>query len=265
MMRSLFSAISGLRAHQTWMDVIGNNIANVNTTGFKEGRVRFTDVLYQLIHGAGAPGNNLGGINPEQIGLGASIAAIDTIQTQGALQMTGKPTDLAIQGDGFFIVQDASGNKFYTRDGAFGTDANGDLVNPATGMHVLDASGNKITIPNTIVSFTIDQQGNIIGVDANGNQQQIAQIGLATFANPAGLSKVGQNLFAETPNSGTANAGAPGTNGRGLIASGYLEMSNVDLAQEFTNMILAQRGFQANARTITTSDEMLQELVNLKR
>ncbi|MCS7294079.1 MAG: flagellar hook protein FlgE [Dehalococcoidia bacterium] len=424
MMRSMFSAISGLRAHQTWMDVIGNNIANVNTTGFKVGRVRFTDILSQLVRGASGPTDQRGGINPLQIGLGAVVGAVDTIHTQGALQLTGKPSDLAIQGDGFFVVSDGS-QTLYTRDGAFDIGSDLRLVNPSNGFYVLgwqaDANGNvdpagpvgpitipigqqldavpttQITVqgnldanqdtaatpphyvtkvsvvdsqgkrhefyilfektgPNTwnytlqeddprtsstteddpefdlggttngtlvfdvngnldvsassiaavdldasaggadvvsvtpdftrltqlaasstanaaangapagsLTTFTVSQSGEVLGIYSNGVTKVIGQVALALFTNPGGLMKVGGNAYLPTVNSGEPIIGPADSGGRGKIASGYLEMSNVDLAQEFTSMIMAQRGFQANSRVITTSDEVLQELVNLRR
>jgi flagellar hook protein FlgE len=424
MMRSMFSAISGLRAHQTWMDVIGNNIANVNTTGFKVGRVRFTDILSQLVRGASGPTETRGGINPLQIGLGAVVGAVDTIHTQGALQLTGKPSDLAIQGDGFFVVSDGS-QTLYTRDGAFDIGSDLRLVNPSNGFYVLgwqaDANGNvdtagpvgPITIPigqqldavpttqitvqgnldanqdpaaatphfvtkvsitdslgkrhefyilfdkagtntwnytlqeddprttstteddpdfalggttsgtlvfdadgnldlaassisavdldstaggassitvtpdfsrltqlaapysanaaangapaGSLTTFTVSQSGQVLGIYSNGVTKVVGQIALALFTNPGGLMKVGGNAYQPTVNSGEPIVGPPDSGGRGKIASGYLEMSNVDLAQEFTSMIMAQRGFQANSRVITTSDEVLQELVNLRR
>ncbi|MBO9386262.1 MAG: flagellar hook protein FlgE [Thermomicrobium sp.] len=424
MMRSMFSAISGLRAHQTWMDVIGNNIANVNTTGFKVGRVRFTDILSQLVRGASGPTETRGGINPLQIGLGAVVGAVDTIHTQGALQLTGKPSDLAIQGDGFFVVSDGS-QTLYTRDGAFDIGSDLRLVNPSNGFYVLgwqaDANGNvdtagpvgPITIPigqqldavpttqitvqgnlnanqdpaaatphfvtkvsitdslgkrhefyilfdkagtntwnytlqeddprttstteddpdfalggttsgtlvfdadgnldlaassisavdldstaggassitvtpdfsrltqlaapysanaaangapaGSLTTFTVSQSGQVLGIYSNGVTKVIGQIALALFTNPGGLMKVGGNAYLPTVNSGEPIVGPADSGGRGKIASGYLEMSNVDLAQEFTSMIMAQRGFQANSRVITTSDEVLQELVNLRR
>lgn len=414
MMRSMYAGVSGLRNHQIRMDVIGNNIANVNTVGFKAGRVNFQEIFNQTIRGASSPLGQRGGTNPQQVGLGMGLSSIDTLQTQGNLQTTGKMTDLAIQGNGFFVLN-ADGNMAYTRDGAFDLDANGDLINPANGMKVqgwmadttgafpaknpntikdikipvgqsiaaastgrvafaknLDAgtvlngtyvtsidvfdslgarrsvtmtfektavdpgppatstwtwtaSGDGTTVlPNTLtfdangnltgggtatmqvngsagatspftvnldfngltqyaagstvaatsrdgypmgslMTFTIDSTGTVTGVYSNGITQKIAQVAVATFANPGGLLKMGENLFQESNNSGIRDIGETGTGGRGTIAPGTLEMANVDLSLEFTNMISTQRGFQANSRIITTSDEMLQELVNLKR
>ena len=468
MMRSLFSGVSGLQNHQTRMDVVGNNIANINTTGFKKGRVNFQDMLYQQLQGAARPTEEIGGVNPKEVGLGMSIAAIDTIHTQGSLQSTGNITDLAIMGQGFFVLAEGN-NQLYTRAGAFGLDNEGTLVNPANGMKVqgwmtetvdgvtlLEVSRNvgDITIPiggkdparatnlvefacnldkrtpfipegadeaavrqgtwntqieiydtfgqihilqttftrvpdtanswtvavavdpqaevatNTAVglgeaapaaggaavytvnfdnngtivsavdadgnvsggdaggqvvmnvafdvpatdpdadgaqtrqlftldmgnvggftraltqfaesssskavtqdgytmgyleSFKIDQSGVITGVYSNGTNRTIAQVALATFTNQGGLEKNGDTAFVVSNNSGNANIGPSGIAGRGKVISGTLEMSNVDMAAEFTAMIVTQRGFQANSRTIQTADQLLQEVLTLKR
>jgi flagellar hook protein FlgE len=416
MIRSMFSAISGLRNHQTMMDVVGNNISNVNTTGFKSSTTVFQDVLSQIIRGGGAAQDDLGGTNPAQVGLGSRIAAITTNFGQGALQRTGRATDLAIQGDGFFVVQQA-GQELFTRAGSFSIDALGRLVtqeggfimgwgadaagnvntnagigalqipvgdltspNPtgrvsiggnlpadaddgtiiANSVEIFDEQGNPWTLsvrfektgddawsveidyvdpdtgeltgtytavgsltfgpdgeltsdfeedvasglpasftgdfvlsfgteggPNRLTqfgalstvaileqngsaagalqSFTVSQEGLIVGSYSNGRTKAIGQIALASFANPEGLEKVGGSNYRATMNSGLAQLGTAGAGGRGLMSTGTLEMSNVDLAQEFTNLIVAQRGFQANSRVVTTSDELLQEVVNLKR
>jgi flagellar hook protein FlgE len=462
MMRSLYAGVSGLQNHQTRMDVIGNNISNVNTIGFKKGRVNFQDLLSQNMQGAARPNEDLGGVNPKQVGLGVNISAIDTLHLQGALQTTGVVSDVAIQGNGFFVMQ--SGDKtFFTRAGAFGVDEVGTLVNPANGMRVqgwtaqtidgeqfintasdvgdlvipigskdsaaattevflasnldkrtpevipgagpadiqagtwtidkdiYDAFGNTHTlridftkIPgvnnqwqaqvtvdpeaevatnatvdigtannntntftvefdnfgailqavddagdvidvgelqvltsfdvtdstpdaggaairqtfnlnlgtvgsmvNSLTQFAessstkayrqngypmgylenyqIDQRGNITGVYSNGTNRLIGKIALASFTNPGGLEKAGESTYATTNNSGEANIGESGIAGKGKIISGALEMSNVDLAEQFTDMIVTQRGFQANSRTIQTSDQMLQEVLTLKR
>jgi flagellar hook protein FlgE len=265
----MFSAVSGLRNHQTWLDVVGNNIANVNTSGFKYGRINFQDTLSQTISGPTAPGSPVGGTNARQIGLGASIGAVDTVHTQGSLLSTDRVLDVAIQGNGFFMVSDTAAT-YYTRDGAFSLDGDGFLVVPSTGMYVLDASGAQIQFPITatspaLESVSIGRDGTITGFFDDGTNSVIAQLGLARFANPDGLLKIGDNMFRETPNSGAPQAGAPQTDGRGTISSGFIEMSNVDLAQQFTFMIMAERGFQANSRVITTADEMLLDLVNIKR
>ncbi|MBE3572682.1 MAG: flagellar hook-basal body complex protein [Moorella humiferrea] len=284
MMRSLYSGVSGLRTHQLRMDVIGDNIANVNTVGFKRSTVTFKDVFYQTLRGGSAgatTATGLGGTNPQQIGLGVTLNSIDVVHTQGAAASTGNGTDLMIQGDGFFIVADASGNAYLTRSGAFHFDDEGYLVN-ADGFKVakeatFDTTNNKITVGSYIQidkdaqSYSIDKEGKVSfvkkdGTNVDGTQNQIK---LAKVINPAGLEKVGSSLYKYTVAAGEATVEGAGTKDTSLantsIIPSALEMSNVDLAQEFTDMIITERGFQANARTITTSDQMLQELVNLKR
>ena len=463
MMRSLYAGVSGLQNHQTRMDVIGNNIANVNTYGFKRGRVDFQDMISQQLSGAAKPTDEKGGVNPKEVGLGMSVAAIDTIFNQGNLQSTGVATDVAIQGNGFFVMQ--SGEKtYYTRAGNFGLDMNGTLVNPANGMRVqgwmaqnvngeqivttsatptdlvipvgskdpahatenvdfmcnlnkntpeilegaseadvikgtwntefkiydsfgndhnlnvsfrrvtgqpnqweatvnvdpentdgtetrvglgttdgtantfiitfdntgtlqsvtdsagnvtnpegqivlqtsfnvvganLDADGNparqtlninlgtigsqKNTITQSAASsstkafyqdgytmgyldsYKIDSSGTITGVYSNGTNRTIGQIALATFANQGGLEKAGDNTFVESNNSGLANIGPSGIAGKGSLLAGALEMSNVDLSEQMTDMIVTQRGFQGNAKTIQTADTLLETVLGLKR
>jgi flagellar hook protein FlgE len=392
MLRSLFSGISGLRAHQQMMDVTGNNIANVNTAGFKSSSAVFEDTLSQMLRGAGAPKPGSGGTNPAQVGLGVKMAGITTNFAQGAAQTTGRSTDLMIQGDGFFVLQDA-GQQLFTRAGAFAFDTTGRLTAPngaivqgwtavngvvdtnasagdiqlpigtllppaatanvtvggnlpadtpsilplVTSIATYDQQGNKVTLsvsftktsttswdvtvsdgtttsgvqaltfnpdgstpsPTSIIfngvnidlagvtdyagsttvaatgqdgstvgglqAFTMAPDGTLMGVFSNGLKQPLGQIAMANFNNPPGLEKVGDSFYRSTVNSGTAQLGTAGQGGRGMLASGSLEMSNVDLAQEFTNLIIAQRGFQANSKVIVTSDEILQDLVNLKR
>ena len=431
MMRSLFSGVSGLRNHQVRMDVIGNNISNVNTVAFKAGRVTFKEGFAQLLQGASRPPGDLGGINPIQVGLGMQIGSVDMMFSQGNLESTGLTTDLAIQGDSFFVVTKGTQN-YYTRSGNFQLDADGQLVSPTNGfvvqgkmadngvfldgvrpivlpvgqktaakatdmvklagnldaaapiftgtfnaagradplnvdswsetsITVFDSLGNQhdlklqfwktaadtwswqvdgtnlpagFTPPNStpqtltfdttgiltaaaptsppVVSFTpaganqvdvtldlggntvngitsfagtntavlkdqngyeagqlqnfsIDRTGLITGAFTNGTNVILAQIVLADFNNPGGLLRVGDNMYAVSGNSGGAVLGYSLEGIQSTMTSGALEMSNVDLAQEFTNMIVTQRGFQANSRVITSSDEMLQELVNLKR
>lgn len=463
MMRSLYSGVSGLQNHQTRMDVIGNNISNVNTTGFKRGRVNFQDMISQQIAGAAKPTEELGGVNPKDVGLGMTVATIEQVFTQGNLQSTGVSTDVAIQGNGFFILKDGD-ESFYTRNGQFGLDVNGTLVNPANGQRVQgwmarDLNGQQIvqtsatptdlTIPvgskdpakatqnvlfacnlnkntpeiqegasaadiakgswsteekiydsfgnphllsvtftrvvgnpnawqasvnvdannadftqtrvglggtngmdntfivefdnmgalrsvtdsvgnvsnpdgeiilttsytvpeaeadangnparhefginlgtigsfeNTITqsasksttkaysqdgyalgyldNFKIDSSGTITGVYSNGTNRVIGQIALATFANDRGLEKAGDNTYVQTNNSGQANIGESGVAGKGSLLAGALEMSNVDLSEQMTDMIVTQRGFQSNAKTITTADTLLETVLSLKR
>jgi flagellar hook protein FlgE len=416
----MFSAISGLRNHQTMMDVVGNNISNVNTTGFKSSSVVFQDVLSQTLRGAGAPASQIGGTNPAQVGLGSMVGAITTSFAQGALQRTGRATDVAVQGDGFFNVVQA-GQQLYTRAGSFSIDAEGRLVtqeggfvqgwtadgsgnidtnaavgditipvgsllppktttnvriggnlpadaplSPATGsvivnsVEVYDNEGNAVNmsftfthtaadtwtaevattpgggalvtaagpppttgpvtltfdssgeltsgdltvtgVPNagdmtidlgdpnvpgrltqysevnsvavqsqdgygagSLQSFSTSQEGLLVGAYSNGQNRPIGQLALTVFNNPEGLERVGGSNFRATVNSGLAQTGTAGLGGRGLLSTGTVEMSNVDLAQEFTNLIIAQRGFQANSRVVTSADELLNEIVNLKR
>lgn len=277
MLRSLYSGVSGMRGFQTKLDVIGNNIANVNTVGFKAGRVMFKDILSQTVSGV-TPSQDAtkGGVNAKQIGLGVSIASIDTVHTPGSAMTTNVPTDLRIDGDGFFAVRaDASnGEPFLTRAGNFTLDANKQLVN-ADGMFVIGTDNAPIDLKafGNVTAFSISNNGEIITVDNTGTTTNTGKfIAVVKVANPSGLEKVGGNLYKSTLNSdtapvttvlGTSLANDPAT-GTGAIVSGQLEMSNVDLTSEFTEMIVAQRGFQANSRIITTSDEVLQEVVNLK-
>ncbi len=424
----MFAAISGLRGNQVYMDAIGNNIANINTTAYKSARSTFSATLSQLMRPASAPQGGRGGINPAQVGLGSSLASIDTVFSQGDLKSTGRITDLAIQGEGFFILSDGL-QRVYTRDGAFDLGTDGTLLNASTGFKVqgwmadpitgiidpataltqltvpvggranpapttsvifggnLDArlaaynpgppasggittstmeiydslggthvitltftkqaaprtwnwtatgdasigtitgsgtlvfnvdgtlnpalctppggignitinnwaagidaafpqvidtvdlrqitsaaSTSEVTLtekngtsPGTFVTFAIDRSGIMTGLYSNGTRKTIGQIALASFRNPGGLLKASNNAYEASTNSGEALVAAPGTNGLGDVNSGYLESANVDLAQQFTDIITASRGFQANSRVITTADEMLQELVNLKR
>lgn len=271
MLRSLYSGISGMRGFQTKLDVIGNNIANVNTVGFKAGRVMFKDILSQSMSGVTAPADGKGGVNAKQVGLGVAVSAIDTIHTTGSAMTTGQVTDLRIDGDGFFAVKASEDQEvpYLTRAGNFGIDAEGKLVN-ADGLLVLDTGGAPITLGDEVTAFSISQDGEIISVNADGTSAGTGvKIGVVKVKNPAGLEKIGGSLYRNTTNANldevtisSANDVAVGT---GAIISGQLEMSNVDLTSEFTEMIVAQRGFQANSRIITTSDEVLQEIVNLKR
>ena len=280
MMRSMFAAVSGLRAHQTMMDVVGNNIANVNTPGFKASAITFQEALSQILRGPSTS------INPLQLGLGVKVASIDPIFTQGATQVTGRTTDVAIQGDGFFIVQRGT-QQLYTRAGSFSLDSAGNLVafNGYQVLGWLSADGSDVdptapveplVIPigdggtpddetDDLRGFSVGDDGSITGQYGDGTTKLIGKIALASFSNSAGLVRAGNSYFSESVNSGTAQVGDAGTGSRGLLSAGTLEMSNVDLGPEFTNLIIAQRGFQANSRVITTSDELLQDLVNLKR
>lgn len=281
MMRGMFAAISGLRAHQVMLDVTANNISNVNTIGYKAQRTSFKEAISQVQKGASAPSAALGGTNPSGVGLGVSLGGIDTVLQAGAVQTTGSSLDLAIQGDGFFRLKtwDAgtsalSAGTLYTRAGNFLTDRDGYLVTQE-GYYVvgytyaggaLTTTETRIQIPTTAKSVTVGQDGLVTAVDSTGTPTVIAGITMAKFPNGPGLERVSANNYRESNNSGAATVGTPGdANGLGILTSGSIEMSNVDLAQEFTNMITAQRGFQASSRIISAADEMLQQLVNLGR
>jgi flagellar hook protein FlgE len=282
MLRSLFAGISGLRVNQTMLDVTGNNIANSNTIGFKGSTTVFQDTLSQMLTGATAASANRGGTNPMQIGLGVQLGAIATNFNQGSAETTGRPTDLMLQGDGMFVVQRGA-ETLYTRAGSFSFDNTGALVTPSGSKvqgYNLDATGNPtgglvdVTLDTsllglapgvTMTSYTIGSDGKLRGVFSDGSQHDLKQLAIGDFANPMGLEKVGETSYRESANSGTAQLGVAGQGTRGTLLGGALEMSNVDLAAEFTNLIIAQRGFQANSRVITTSDQVLQTLVDLKR
>ncbi|NYI45894.1 flagellar hook protein FlgE [Nocardioides aromaticivorans] len=282
MLRSLFAGISGLRVNQTMLDVTGNNIANANTTGFKASTTVFSDTLSQMLTAASGGNAERGGTNPIQIGLGVQLAATSTNFGQGSAQLTGRPTDIMLQGDGFFVLRDGAEN-VYSRAGAFTFDQTGVLVAP-NGMRVqgyaLDAAGLPTGAPVDVdlhmidgslppgvelTSYSIAADGKVRGVFSDGVQRDVCQLAVADFTNPMGLEKIGDTAFRESANSGAVQLGVAGQGQRGQIMAGALEMSNVDLSAEFTNLILAQRGFQASSRVITTSDQVLEELVNIKR
>jgi len=415
----MYSGISGMKAFKSSLDVIGNNIANVSTTGFKSGKATFKEMMSQTLNGGSAPANGKGGTNPEQVGLGVTLAGIDQDMGQGSLSSTGRKSDCAIEGEGYFAVSNGS-RALFTRDGAFTQDSDYNLVTSSGGMKVLgwsadpltgkidtttsitkdsaiqipvgtkalasattsatlggnlsasaatgstyalkfdvyDSLGNThplnvtftkqdsvpgtsswtydfdatpstvpppspnvlefdsngyatsatstVSVPmtlspatgapetltfninmsavtnlngdnsvamnkqdglpmGTLESYTIDKSGYVVGQYTNGVTKNLAQLSLVTFNNPVGLSKTGGNLLTESASSGTPRFSTAGTGSTGTISSGFLEASNVDLTTEFANMITAQRGFQANSKIITTSDEVLQELVGLKR
>jgi flagellar hook protein FlgE len=350
MLRSLYSGVSGMKVNQTKMDVIGNNIANVGTTAFKSGRVRFQDMLSQTSKQAMGAMTNTGGTNANQVGLGVQVAGIDTIVNQGSMQPTGNNLDVAIDGAGYFMVgkgpevfatlaapsiavnntsaATAAGAAHtvttnnvmdisYTRDGSFTLDSNGDLLTsdglrvlgysltdgtnhsldmtaaPAPVVNYIDpnSAGFKaddtqlktLRIPDTVTTaaggtkkvstYSIGKDGLITAVLDDGSVTALGQIAMASFKNPAGLTKSGKNLYAQSSNSGTATlrtgtgAAAANDNSKayGDQSQGMLEMSNVDLAEQFTEMIVTSRAFQASGKMITTGDEMLQDIINLKR
>ncbi|MFS0775128.1 flagellar hook-basal body complex protein [Neobacillus sp. 3P2-tot-E-2] len=274
MLRSLNSGVSGLKGFQTKLDVIGNNIANVNTVGFKKGRVVFEDIFSQTVKGATGPtqtpGPNpiplSGGTNPIQVGLGIRVGSIDTLHTPGSPTTTNIGTDLYLDGDAFFVVEDPAQKQFLTRAGNFTLDSSNNLVNQ-NGMFVVGQDGEPINIPDQYITFSIDANGRIIGVNPDGTSEDSGlKIGTIAVDNPKGLLKAGGSLYSLTPNADPDSIATLLTNGSNAqIISGALEMSNVDLSEELTEMITAQRGFQANSKIITVSDQILEELVNLKR
>ena len=282
MLRSLFAGISGLRVNQVMLDVTGNNIANANTIGFKGSSTVFQDTLSQMLTGASAPNGNRGGTNPIQVGLGVQVAGTSTNFGQGSTQTTGRSTDLMISGDGMFVIR-AGTEQLFTRAGAFNFDKSGDLVTPSGNQvqgYLLDAAGNPLPglvdvsidtstlgLPAGVemTSYSIGKDGVLRGTFSDGVPRNLAQLAIADFTNPMGLEKVGETSFRESANSGNPQLGVAGQGRRGTLSAGSLEMSNVDLAAEFTNLIVAQRGFQASSRVITTSDPVLEDLVNIKR
>jgi len=260
MIRSLYIAKTGLDAQQTQLDVISNNLANVSTSGFKRSRAVFEDMLYQTVREPGAQSTQQTTLpSGLQIGTGVRTVATTRIHTQGNLSQTSNALDLAIQGEGFFQIQQPDGTTAYTRDGSFHRDANGQIVN-SSGMALQPA----ITIPANTLTVTIGQDGTVSATtQGSAAATTVGTIQLATFVNDAGLSSQGQNLYVETAASGTAQTGAPGTNGIGTINQGYVETSNVNVAEELVNMIQAQRAYELNSKAITTSDQMLQRLTQM--
>lgn len=257
---SLYSAASGMDGQQYNLNTISNNIANVNTTGFKRSKAEFQDLLYQNMKMAGADAG-AGNVTPTSVemGNGSQIVSTTKIFTQGQLSETGEELDVAIQGDGFFEIQQADGSVAYTRDGAFKVDGNG-RVTTSSGLTVR----NFPTIPSGTVSVSISQTGEVTTYDGT-TQSQAGTIQLVRFVNPGGLESLGGNLFSETSASGTAETGNIGQNGFGYLRQGYLEMSNVNVVQEMVNMIVAQRAYEINSKSIQTSDDMLRQVATLKR
>ena len=327
MIRGMYAGISGMKSQQTKLDVIGNNLANVGTTGFKSSRVVFKDMLYQNSSNAVGASNNLGGSNAKQVGLGVSIGSIDRIMGQGMMQPTGRALDVAMDGEGFFMVakgpvahqdgdieldtdgtiQDAGGREiFYTRDGSLSLESEGYLVT-SSGERVLgysmvggmDADGKinfidsedpdleaaeglkTLRIPDSVemndgttrkvMSYSIGKDGLITAVVEGGEVAVLGQLATASFKNPEGLEAVGNNMYLNSSNSGaplvSSGFGADPDDVRtnGDIIQGMLEMSNVDIAEQFTDLIVTSRAFQASSKIISTSDEILQDVVNLKR
>ncbi|MFC0386619.1 flagellar basal-body rod protein FlgG [Muricoccus vinaceus] len=261
-MRSLHVAGTGMLAQQTNVEVISNNIANMSTTGYKRRRAEFQDLIYQNLRRGGSQSSEQGTILPSgaQVGLGVKTGAIYRISEQGNLSQTENRFDLAIRGNGYFPVQLPSGETAYTRAGTFALSPEGVIVT-ADGFPV---SGG-ITVPSTARDVTINAAGEVLAkIDGQVAPQNVGQVQLAIFANEGGLEAVGDNMFLATPGSGAAQQGAPGAPGFGQVLQGFVETSNVNVVQEITNLITAQRAYEMNSKVITTSDEMLSTLTRLR-
>ncbi|MDX5445583.1 MAG: flagellar basal-body rod protein FlgG [Zoogloeaceae bacterium] len=260
MIRSLWTARTGLDAQQTQLDVISNNLANVSTNGYKRARAVFEDLLYQTIRQPGAQQTQQNQISSGlQIGSGVRAVATERIFTQGSLQKTDNALDVAIQGNGFFQVEMPDGTLAYTRDGAFQLDNQGNVVT-ASGYLLAD----NINIPQDTLSITVGKDGTVSVLQAGQiNPVEIGAIQLVSFVNPGGLQSAGENLFFETASSGVALPNQPGTNGVGVLNQGYVETSNVNVAEELVSMIVTQRAYELNSRAIQTSDQMLGRLTQL--
>lgn len=251
-MKALAIAATGMNAQQTNLEVIANNIANINTTGFKRARAEFSDLLYQTERAAGVPNRANQSVVPEGaiIGLGVKTAAVRNLHLQGGLTSTGNSFDLALIGRGWFQIEAADGSTLYTRAGAFNTNADGQLVT-LDGYTVVPG----ITVPQDATEVTVSKSGQVFAT-VGGDQQDLGQITLANFVNEAGLEPLGENLFRETAASGPANVGAPDEAGFAYIQQNYLEASNVDPVKEITDLISAQRAYEMNSKIIQAADEM---------
>jgi flagellar basal-body rod protein FlgG len=260
MMRALFTAASGMIAQQYNIDTISNNLANVNTSGFRANLAHFQDLIYQQLRAPGTPVGASQVAVAQDVGLGVKIGSSEKEFTQGVLQQTSNPLDVAIEGDGFFQVTLPDGTAAYTRDGSFKEDSNGSIVT-ADGYFL----SPQITIPANALAVTVGQDGTV-SAQIPGQQapQTLGQITLVRFTNPAGLAPQGQNLFIQTAASGAPAIAAPGLNGTGTLQAGYLEQSNVSVVTEIVNLITAQRAFEANSKAVTTADQVLQTAVNTK-
>lgn len=262
MLRALYSAASGMQATQLNIDNISNNLANVNTTGFKQRRTQFQDLLYQNVI---APGSNATAATEIptglQIGLGTRAVSNEIIFLQGDYVTTGNPLDMAIEGNGFFKVRLADGNSAYTRAGAFHLSRDGVMVTAGG-----DPVDPEIVIPTGATDISIGQDGTVsVLIAGQQNAQVVGQIQLATFPNPAGLNSIGRNLYLPTAASGDSVEGNPGENGAGTVLQRFLEQSNVNIVEEMVNLIVSQRAYESNSRVLRTADEMYQEVNNLSR
>ncbi|MGO8697722.1 MAG: flagellar basal-body rod protein FlgG [Limisphaerales bacterium] len=259
MVRSLYSAAAGMESQQLNLDVISNNLANVNTTGFKKSKIEFQDLLYETTRTPGADQGS-GNLLPTglQIGHGSRAVATSKVFTEGELTQTGERLDIAIQGDGFFQVQMPDGTLAYTRDGALKTSSTGQI----TTSDGLPVQGGFQPVPSGTTGVTISPDGEIATTGASSSNFQVT---LVRFANPAGLQSVGRNLYIETPASGTPETGTPNQAGFGSLQQGFLEMSNVKVVEEMVNMIVAQRAYEVNSKAVQAADEMMQQSDNLRK
>lgn len=261
MIRALWTASTGMQAQQVHMDVIANNLANVNSSGFKKSRADFQDILYQTTKAAGT--GVVGGEVPTgvQIGLGSRVAAVQKVFTTGDFQQTENELDVAIEGTGFFQVTMPDGTEAYTRSGALKKDSTGRIVT-SDGYPLFP----EVVLPENSTSVTISPGGEVqVILDGETTPTQVGNIDLVRFANPAGLKSLGRNLYAETPTTGTPETGVPGEAGFGTLSQGFLEGSNVNIMEEMVNMIAGQRAYEVNSKAIQTADEMLSMTSNLIR
>lgn len=262
MIRALWTAASGMQSQQLNIDVIANNLANVNTTGFKKSRADFQDLMYQNLKTTGAPSTNATQIpSGIQVGLGSKAAAVNKIFTAGNISQTGNELDLSVEGEGFFQVRLPDGSTSYTKAGSFKKDSTGKLVT-SDGYPLVP----EIVIPNNATKTTIGNDGTVSVLQAGQTTPtSVGTIQLATFSNPSGLSSMGHNLYQPSESSGTANTGTAGQNGIGTISQGFLEMSNVSVMEEMVSMITSQRAYEINSKAVQAADEMLQQANNLRR
>ncbi|MDR3579094.1 MAG: flagellar basal-body rod protein FlgG [Oryzomonas sp.] len=261
MLRALWTAASGMQSQETNIDVVANNLANVNTTGFKKSRADFQDLMYQNLKTSGSPSTTTTQVPTGiQIGLGTRLAAVSKLYTSGNLTQSGNSLDMAVQGNGFFQIQMPDGTTSYTRAGAFKQDSQGRIVT-SDGYPMLP----EIVLPTNATNVSIGNDGTVsVTLPSQTTPTTVGTIQLALFPNPAGLSALGQNLLTQTESSGNATTGTPGQNGIGTLSQGFLEMSNVDLATEMVNMIVGQRAYEINSKAVQAADQMLQTANQMK-
>lgn len=262
MIRAIWTAASGMQAQQLNIDIVANNLANANTTGFKKSRADFQDLVYQTVKTTGAPATNATTIPTGiQVGLGVRPAAVAKIFSTGNLTQTGNELDLAIQGDGFFQVQQGDGSTAYTRAGTLKKDGEGRLVT-SDGNPILP----EILIPNNATRVTVGSDGTVsVQQGGQNSPTTVGTLQLASFSNPAGLNSVGNSLFLPTESSGAATTGTAGRDGLGTLEQGYVEASNVNVMEEMVNMIVGQRAYEINSKAVQAADDMMQQAAQLKR